>query len=654
MKAMPNPKPLYRSPELVKDTGTVLVVEGEKDVETAESIGILATTWPGGANAVGKCEVDLLAGRDVVVIPDQDDKGRQAMRALVDRLGELKPQPKVRWLELSSKVNGSPMPDKGDLTEWVDTHGDAATPEVINENLQALIDSTETVELPKPDSPLTWRPFPTEVLPEALRHFVERGASAIGCDPSYVLLPTLVVCAALIGASRMIELKRSWREPAVFWAAIVGESGTQKTPAFKVATRWLTTLQAKAHRDHAMAMVEYENNQKHYEKELAQWKKSKVSFGEPVPPEKPAAIRFLVSDTTVEALVRVLQNNPRGVLSAVDELAGWFGSFDKYRGGKASGDSAAWLSMFNAGFVQCDRATSGSLYVPQAAVSIVGGIQPGILRRVLGDEHRESGLAARILLVCPPRRAKRWTESDMPLSIEERMDDVYDGLRHLQPLSQDETELHPVVATLSPEAKQQFIRFVNVHGSEAAELQGDLSAASSKLEAYCARFALVLHYIRVVDGDLPVDAEDDLIDADTMRAAIAVTEWFKHETRRAYGIFSESAGAKRDRELAEWIGSKGGDLSLREIQQGRRELKTAGDTEAAVNRLVTAGIGERYVGSPPSSGGHAQDKFRLSTPSTSTLAHRTRDLAASVDAETPNRRESAFDAWSDGSDMGAA
>ena len=63
----------------------------------------------------------------------------------------------------------------------------------------------------------------------------------------------------------------------------------------------------------------------------------------------------------------------------------------------AQADAANWLSMFNADSIIVDRKTGfpRTIHVPQAAVCVTGGIQPGILRRVLGTEHRESGLAAR-------------------------------------------------------------------------------------------------------------------------------------------------------------------------------------------------------------------------------------------------------------------
>lgn len=646
-EAMPAPRPLYRAPAVNEAEGVVLIVEGEKDVHTAESIGMVATTCIGGAQAASKSDWSLLAGRDVIVVPDNDRAGREFAEAVTAKLSEVQPRPRVRLLEIERLMGGAAMPDKGDLTDWVESHGDAAEPEVIAENLVGLIGKAKVFELPEIDPPTRWRPFPTEALPEIARHFTERGAGAIGCDASYLAVPLLSVCAALIGASRVVRLKFGWQEQAVVWTAIVGESGTQKTPAFRACLAWLWQTQTDAYREHQDLLDQYDHDKQQYERDLAAWKKGKLPGSEPVPPTEPTEQRHVVNDTTVEALVRVLKSNPRGVLSATDELAGWFASFDKYKGGKAGGDVAAWLSMFNAGPIRVDRATSRSLYVPTACVSVTGGVQPGILRRVLSDEHRESGLAARVLMVCPPRQPKRWSESEMPEATEQRMHDAFARLAQLQPESSDEIEEKPVVVTLAPQAKSEFIRFVNDHGTEAESLSGDLAAAWSKLEAYAARFALVLHCLRLADDDLTVDADDNVIDIDTMRSALTIVAWFKHETRRVYGMFAESASAKSSRELAEWIASKGGDLSVKDIQAGRRNLKTATDAEKAVAALAEAGYGETYHTQSGDQGGRPSQRFRLHSQkaSTSTKPRGTAVSGGFVDAETPNNHETAFDAW---------
>jgi len=87
---------------------------------------------------------------------------------------------------------------------------------------------------------------------------VAGGAKAIGCDPSYLALPLLAALAAAIGNTRRLELKRGWSAPPILWAAIVGESGTAKTPAFKLVMRPARDRQRKALDRHADEMKQYE------------------------------------------------------------------------------------------------------------------------------------------------------------------------------------------------------------------------------------------------------------------------------------------------------------------------------------------------------------------------------------------------------------
>src|SRR5262249_44016094 len=155
---------------------------------------------------------------------------------------------------------------------------------------------------------------------------------------------------------------------------IIGESGTAKTPAFGLVMQPLRDRQGKALQRHKEQMKQYELDLARWDIDMAAWKRSKAPDREP--PEKPnppQAKRFYVSDTTMEAVAAILSANPRGLLLARDELAGWFGSFDRYAGkGKAGADSANWLSMHNAESIIVDRKTGipRTIYVPHAAVCI--------------------------------------------------------------------------------------------------------------------------------------------------------------------------------------------------------------------------------------------------------------------------------------------
>jgi hypothetical protein len=325
-----------------------------------------------------------------------------------------------------------------------------------------------------------------------------------------------------------------------------------------------------------------------------------------------------VSDTTVEALAPILLANPRGVLLARDELAGWIGSFDRYAGkGKAGADEANWLTMFGGESIVVDRKTGvpRTIHVPQASVGVTGGIQPGILRRVLGAEHRDSGLAARLLVAFPPRKAKRWTDADIDPAAEAGLARLFDRLHDLQPTQSDDGGDRPVLVRLTPGAKAAWTAYYDAHAEEHADLTGDLSAAWSKLEEYAARLALVVHFARWAAND-PGLANANLVDADSMNAGITLAKWCKNEARRVYTMLDEPTSARDVRRLVEWIERKGGSVTARDVQQGCRWLKEPGTAEAALNGLAKAGRGAWQDAPTAAKGGRPSRVFVLSTPST--------------------------------------
>ena len=73
---------------------------------------------------------------------------------------------------------------------------------------------------------------------------------------------------------------------------------------------------------------EYKAAKARYEEELAEHKAAKRKAKEEEsdagdPPEQPILHRVVCSDTTIEKLAEILEDNPRGTLVARDELAGW-------------------------------------------------------------------------------------------------------------------------------------------------------------------------------------------------------------------------------------------------------------------------------------------------------------------------------------------
>jgi len=469
-------------------------------------------------------------------------------------------------------------------------------------------------DLPKPvqavDAPAAYRAFPVIALPEPIRGYVDTCAKSIGCDPAYVALPMLSTLAGVIGNTRCVRLKGDWTEPAIIWTAIIGYSGQQKSPALDTARRFPRRRQTQARKRHAEAIKIYQEDSDEYKAALAEWKKKPVG-DKPEGPTQPVLERALVDDTTIEALGPILQENERGVLILRDELAGWLGCFDRYaKSPRGGGEAAKWIEMHGGRSISIDRRTGvpRTLFVPRAAVSISGGIQPGILRQLITPEHKASGLFARLLMCMPPRKPRRWTECEPDESIIEVVQHVYDWLWELVPSRDRDGEPTPIVVPLNPAAQQEFIRFVNEHGLEQFRLDENLAAAWSKLEGYAARLALIHHLVRVAAGDRR-DPESG-IDVESMRAGIELVRWFCTEDRRIYAMVAEDAATQDRRELVDLIRRHGGYITVRRLQRSSRNYATAEIAEAALKELALANLGawETLV---PQRGGHSERILRL-------------------------------------------
>lgn len=449
--------------------------------------------------------------------------------------------------------------------------------------------------------PEPFEPFPIEALPEPVRGFVVEGARVIGCDTSYIILPVMSVLASAIGNTRRVALTRSWIEPAIVWTAIVGESGTAKSPAMDLA---LSPVRRRQHQ----AMKEHEQAVELHETALAEWKASqgKRASDPSSAPVRPVCRRTWTNDVTTEKLAELLGENPRGLLVARDELAGWLGGFDRYSAGKGA-DVAKWLKVFGGRALIIDRKGSGTTYVPRAAVSVTGGIQPGALRRHLSLTHVENGLTARLLFAMPPRTPKQWTDAEVSDATEKAIALVFDRLYNLEPDHLDGDD-EPRLVRPSEEAKQAFAAFVNEHGREQAERVGAEAAAWSKLEGYAARLALVVHLARWAAGEA---VDPDTIDVDDVRAALAMVRWFAREAERVYAHLDGDDVDDKRGELVELIRRKGGNVSARELVQASRRFPRVADAEAALDDLEREGGGQWHRPPIGPKGGRPARRFVL-------------------------------------------
>lgn len=272
-----------------------------------------------------------------------------------------------------------------------------------------------------------FRPFPTGSLPYPLAQFIREAAAAIGCDDSFVALPLLVGLATAIGTTRRVRLKFDWLEFPIVWAVIVASSGQRKSPGFYAAMAPLHDMQHKLIEQHRIAMEEYKRLMVVHKQAVVEFRQN---GGEPPQePQRPQLKRLIVNDTTIEALALILEENPRGLGVVRDELSAWLASFNQYKAGRGS-DASQWLELHRGGLLIVDRKTAErhTIYIPRAAASIGGTIQPGVMTRGYGKEEFENGMVARTLFAMPPARQREWSDRHVEPHTRERITEIYTKL----------------------------------------------------------------------------------------------------------------------------------------------------------------------------------------------------------------------------------
>lgn len=112
--------PLFRLPKIV-DAKRVFVAEGEKCASAVAKLGLAATTSAHGARAAHNTDWSRLAGKQVVIMPDNDESGQHYATEVLILLGKLNPRPTVTIVRLTDLwVSEEPVPAGGDLVDWLD------------------------------------------------------------------------------------------------------------------------------------------------------------------------------------------------------------------------------------------------------------------------------------------------------------------------------------------------------------------------------------------------------------------------------------------------------------------------------------------------------------------------------------------------------
>jgi hypothetical protein len=394
--------------------------------------------------------------------------------------------------------------------------------------------------------------------------YVQMWAEALNCDVGFVLPHELPALGGLIGNKVVIELKPTWREPSVFWACTVGWSGTVKSPAKDAPFLPLRDLDAKL-------MADNETAKEEYQKKLAL---AKDEGGER--PKKDPERHLLINDFTIEVVMQMLAENPRGLTVDVDEMAAFLSSFNQYRG--HGSDGARWLEAHAARTWKRSRVGPNGVrettFIPRANINISGTTQPDIFSRLMTAEMRASGMLARLLLSYPPAEKKVWTEKGGDKAVTAAYVELVEKLWKLPQLTQ------PAVVTLSPAAKDLFKEFYNEWNAETFGCPRDLAATFAKIECYAPRLALLHHVVSTL-------GTSSVVSDTSMEQGITLARWFGAEARRTLGLMDRVSTESELDELVNFIDKQPGKkVAVRGIQRRwPRRYPRSTDAENALGML---------------------------------------------------------------------
>ncbi|MGI2906798.1 DUF3987 domain-containing protein [Tolypothrix sp. VBCCA 56010] len=339
---------------------------------------------------------------------------------------------------------------------------------------------------------------------------LEHDAKVLGIDPIVLWQPLFAAVMSLVGKKVKLDMQ-SHMIPAIAWTMTVMESGGGKTRADNVILAPIRKLQSRARSKFLAEMKEFENPSK------------KLEEGEERP-TRPVEEKYLFEVATIQAVMRRASEQPgkRGQLWARDEIGGLFKSLGQFGSGENEGKECL-LKMWDGDGVQVDRVHQEDSYViDQTAISVNGGMQPGIYRDIFKDPNDSQGLTARMLIANPkplkPKRVKGYCD------LSDKLPTLYDWLINLP-----ETVIKP-----SRAADRYYDNLYNQIGEQAFETsQPAIRAWMYKLPANLLRIALALHFIECYH-DRNRDFEE--LQKDTLQRAVLFAQYY----RSAFHIIQET------------------------------------------------------------------------------------------------------------------
>jgi hypothetical protein len=395
-------------------------------------------------------------------------------------------------------------------------------------------------------------PFPLHVLPRGPALFIGQLAEALRCPPDYQAIPLLTIAGAAIGASRALRIKQDWNERPNLYAAVIARPGSGKSPSL-----------------HKVARPVYEEQERllgEYYAAMKRWKSEHFNAEGVIRPqtaEQPLARDLWVQNVTCEKLVEIMSRNRRGVVLIEDELTGWITGMNQYHAKGGGRDKAIYQALWNGAAIRYQRMNreGPGLTINDPFFAATGCIPPDRLSVLRGELYISDGFLDRFLLSYAepiPEAEEDWREIDLDSA--KTWANKLGFLWALEP-DKDRNGPCPRLLRLDDSARTAWQNFTR---ELAKEVEGEefpdyLRGAWLKMKSQCARLALIVHCLRLAEGER---IADDKVDGESVGRAAELVGYFRSHARRAYCAMDADRSVDQTKRLLRWI-----------VQRGKPEFK---------------------------------------------------------------------------------
>ena len=450
-------------------------------------------------------------------------------------------------------------------------------------------------------------PFDYAYLPDTLRGFVKDISERMQCPPDFAAVGVLVMMATIIGRKVSIRPKRQddWTVIPNLWGAVVGNSGVMKSPTLSASLSPIGKLAAASFETFSKAKSAYDA-----QAELAKLQQSvnKTTARAKLKEDQSADVknllqsndaddvpvlkRYKTNNASYEALGELLMENPNGLLVEADEIIGLLKQLDA--GGQEVARSFYLTAADGDKSYTFDRIMRGKgLHIEALCLSIIGGIQPGVLaeyvRQATNGGAGADGLLQRFSLMVYPDISPecRYVDRYPDKALREAVNALAEKLDNLNPVE--------IGAESDQFGGVPFIRFDDAAQDVFAEWIVALDTRLRSGEEHPAIASHLSKYRKLIPSLALInhlcDTCQGAVSEKSLMRAIAFSEYLESHAKRIY-----SYATRPDIEAAKTLlkrlssGKLSSQFTARELwRRGWAGLETSQKAESAIDVLIEYG-----------------------------------------------------------------